>query len=79
MIAVLTEHAAVAAEFQAEIRKLPDLERLLAKAVSLLTRLQTCAFPCQFRASCTWYVCHNRLAGGFTSPCSSFNRAKKSC
>jgi len=42
MVAVLSEHAGVAAEFQAEVRKLPDLERLLAKAVTMLTRFQKC-------------------------------------
>ena len=41
MVAVFGEHAAVAAEFQAEIGKLPHVERLLAKAVTLLTSFQT--------------------------------------
>ena len=42
MVAVFGEHAGIAAEFQAQIRKLPDLERLLAKAVAMLMRFQRC-------------------------------------
>ena len=45
MIAVFGEHAGVAGEFQAEVRKLPDLERLLTKAVKMLMRFQR-RVPC---------------------------------
>ena len=37
MVAVFGEHAEVAMEFQAALGELPDLERLLAKAVTMLT------------------------------------------
>ena len=40
MVDVFGEHAAVAADFQARLGKLPDLERLLAKAVTLLVQFQ---------------------------------------
>lgn len=43
MIAVLGEHAAVASEFQAAIGKVPDLQRLLVKSVTLLKRFHPCA------------------------------------
>ena len=42
MVAEFSEHAGIATEFQAEIGKVSDLERLLTKAVTLLTRFQTC-------------------------------------
>ena len=50
MIAVLGEHAAIAAEFQTAIGKIPDLERLLVKSVTLLKRFHTCA---RFNETCT--------------------------
>ncbi len=54
MVAVFGEHAGVAAEFQAQIHKLPDLERLLAKAVTMLMRFQRCAsVTIQSHAACT--------------------------
>jgi hypothetical protein len=40
MVAIFAGHPAVATDFQAELGKLPDLERLLAKAVTLLTHFQ---------------------------------------
>ena len=42
MVATFGEHAGIATEFQAELRKLPDLDRLLAKAVMMLMRFQRC-------------------------------------
>ena len=58
MVAVLSEHAGVASEFQAAIGRVPDLERLLVKSVTLLTRFQRRAPDFQGLVVLTAYGCN---------------------